>query len=384
MPLRFAPAILLVAVLSAAEIPSSLSAVVAHEWGTFTAVAGYDGSAVQWSPVAATSDLPCFVHRLSAQGVKLSYAMVRMETPVLYFYSAKPATLSVRVDFPHGVLTEWYPEVSRALPKDTFYDLQGGRLEWDSLEVRPGDAAAFPSTQGASRYYAARETEAAPLAIGAEREKLIFYRGVGDLKVPLRPRALDERSVEIVNSGAAPIAAAILFENRSGQIGYRVLRDLKDAQTVDMPQPGASEIALRKELEGILVENGLYEKEARAMVETWRDSWFEEGARIFYIVPRAAVDAAVPLAVTPPPKETVRVFVGRVEMLTPRTEWAIDAALATGDAGTLEKYGRFLDAFVHQMQTQGKARTESPAARELMRRMMLKVSSAYGAQNCVQ
>jgi hypothetical protein len=35
-----------------------------------------------------------------------------------------------------------------------------------------------------------------------------------------------------------------------------------------------------------LVEFGLYRKEAEPMVETWRDSWFEEGIRLFYIVPR--------------------------------------------------------------------------------------------------
>jgi hypothetical protein len=389
MPLRFAPAVLLAAALFAAEIPSTPSAVVAHEWGTFTAVAGYDGSAVAWSPLdAGASDLPCFVHRLSAQGVKLSYATVRMETPVLYFYAAKPATLNVRVYFPHGVLTEWYPQVTSVQPRDYVTSLGGGRLEWDSLEVRPGDAPAFPSTKGASRYYAARETESAPLAIplaaGGEREKLIFYRGVGNIQVPLQPRSIDERTVEIRNTGAAPIGAAVLFENRGGQIGYRVVRDLTEARTVAMPQPGASDVALRKELEGILVESGLYEKEARAMVETWRDSWFEEGARIFYIVPRAAVDEAVQLAVTPAPKEMTRVFVGRVEMLTPRTEWAIDAALASGDAATLEKYGRFLDAFVNQMQKQGKARTESPAAKALLHQMMLKVSAAYGGSNCVQ
>jgi hypothetical protein len=30
---------------------------------------------------------------------------------------------------------------------------------------------------------------------------------------------------------------------------------------------------------------GLFPKEAHAMVDTWRDSWFEEGTRAFYILP---------------------------------------------------------------------------------------------------
>ena len=37
------------------------------------------------------------------------------------------------------------------------------------------------------------------------------------------------------------------------------------------------------------------------MIDTWRDSWFEEGMRIFYILPRKAVDGVLPLKITPSP-----------------------------------------------------------------------------------
>ena len=39
---------------------------VAHEWGTFTSIAGEDGRAVQWLPQAGPTDLPCFVERVEA------------------------------------------------------------------------------------------------------------------------------------------------------------------------------------------------------------------------------------------------------------------------------------------------------------------------------
>jgi hypothetical protein len=303
---------------------------------------------------------------------------------VLYFYSQRPATLSVRVDFPRGLITEWYPRESKALPENTFYQMENGRLEWNGLEVRPGDAAAFPAGAGKSRYYAARDTEASPLAIAGEREKLIFYRGVGNMTIPLLVTSPDENTIELRNSGGLPIAAAVLFENRGGQIGYRVLRDVNGSRKVDLPSPGASEIELRKDLEAILVEQGLYAKEAHAMVETWRDSWFEEGARVFYILPRAAVDAAVPLTVSPTPKETVRVFVGRIELLTPRTEWAIDAALATGDVATLEKYGRFLSILLDQMKARGKAQVQSRDAKLLLDGMLAKMAREYSSPSCVK
>ena len=47
----------------------------------------------------------------------------------------------------------------------------------------------------------------------------------------------------------------------------------------------------------LLVARGLYPKEAKAMVESWRGSWFEQGTRLFYIVSNEAVDAILPLQV---------------------------------------------------------------------------------------
>jgi len=34
---------------------------IVHEWGTFTSIAGADGTAVEWLPLAGPADLPCFV-----------------------------------------------------------------------------------------------------------------------------------------------------------------------------------------------------------------------------------------------------------------------------------------------------------------------------------
>src|SRR5262245_29539267 len=67
-----------------------------HEWGTFTSVAGREGTAVEWMPAGGPTDLPCFVNLSGAgpkglapfaQGGRTNRATVRMETPVLYFYA---------------------------------------------------------------------------------------------------------------------------------------------------------------------------------------------------------------------------------------------------------------------------------------------------------
>src|SRR5258705_3456648 len=51
-------------------------------------------------------------------------------------------------------------------------------------------------------------------------------------------------------------------------------------RSLQRPELGADIVSLRGELEQSLVANGLFADEAHAMVETWRDSWFEEGTRV--------------------------------------------------------------------------------------------------------
>src|SRR5947209_7377150 len=94
--------------LLASETVPIPTGVVAHEWGTFTSIAGRDGAPVRWYALGGPSKLPCFVHQSGFLGKGSAYTTVRMETPVIYFYSARPATLSVKVQFPSGRLTEWF------------------------------------------------------------------------------------------------------------------------------------------------------------------------------------------------------------------------------------------------------------------------------------
>jgi len=81
------------------------------------------------------------------------------------------------------------------------------------------------------------------------------------------------------------------------------------------------------------------------MINTWPDSWFEEGMRVIYILPQRQVDAVLPLIIQPAPAETTRAFVGRIEMLSPGMKQNMENAMASGDTATLEKFGRFLGAF---------------------------------------
>jgi hypothetical protein len=336
--------------------------VTVHEWGTFTSVAGANGESVMWAPLRAAADLPCFVHSIGP--AKYWPGLIRMETPVDYFYTQTPARVSVHVDFPDGTVTEWYPKAVQA----------DRSIDWNDLTILPGASLVLPSSKGTSRYYAARATDSAELQSGGENEKVLFYRGMGNFKVPLEPVA-NGNGVVLRNNSAETIPLAILFENQNGRIGYRITRNLKDNISLYAPDLNAGFDSLRNDLTAALEQFGLYPKEAAAMVETWRDSWFEQGMRVIYLMPRATVDKVLPLKVTPAPKETQRVFVGRVEMLSPWTERTIRAAMETNDTKKLDQFERFLAPFLAQIRAKG-GLTESLLATKYAQQVAAGINSA--------
>ena len=312
--------------------------ITVHEWGTFTSVAGANGEALQWLPQGGASDLPCFVDRNFFNIKGSLWGTVRMETPVLYFYAPQDVTVDVKVAFKQGVITEWYPKA--------FVNTQPsgaeGRIDWYKVEISPSIATNFPVEPGASHYYLARATDATPLRVGLQNERFLFYRGVGFFAPPLSATVGADGKTVVWSSRDNAIGDVILFENRKGVVSYSVHHAAAGRMTLDRPVLDDESTAPKRELAALLVANGLYRKEAEAMVATWSDSWFEEGTRLFYIVPRTSVDAILPLTMTPAPTEVARVFVGRLELITPATQADVARALAADDRVALAKYGRFL------------------------------------------
>ena len=139
-------------------------ALVVHEWGTFTSIAGENGEALAWSPQLGSDDLPCFVERFRRyRGKGFVRGTVRMETPVLYFYAPRETSVNVSVGFPGGLITEWFPraEVSPTEPvaddglaRPRFM----GRAKWTGVRVLPGSREDFPTQGRSSHYYLARQT----------------------------------------------------------------------------------------------------------------------------------------------------------------------------------------------------------------------------------
>ena len=332
------------------------SQLVVHEWGTFTSIAGADGAAVEWLPVSPKSDLPSFVEHLRNADVKGGLrGTVRMETPVIYFYSPRQTAVSVRVSFAKGLITEWFPHAAAVRPAEarpvSLDPSVSGTIAWKDVTITPASNEAFLRENAPSHYYAARETSANNVCIAApsgnQLEKFLFYRGVSAFTPPLSAKVLANGQLQLHNNAQA-IPTLILFERRGDRLGYTI-STFESSGALDPPSTSGTFDSLRSDFENALVAQGLYRDEAHAMLETWRDSWFEEGSRLFYIVPRPFVDSVLPLSIHPVPSQLTRVFVGRIELVTPATENDVETALLSADNETLQKYERFLAPIVQIM-----------------------------------
>ncbi len=321
-----------------------------HEWGTFTSIAGPDGQPVPWRPLSGPSDLPCFVTTLNPNSVKLPQggvvamkALVRMETPVLYFYAPGPVTARVSVGFPEGVFSEWYPQATVAMFQPVNTPQWQWRIKWSNVQIAPGAKEEFPTEPAESHYYAARDTDAAPVTVGTQQEKFLFYRGIASFASPINARIARDGSVSVAEKSAAPIDSFVLFERRGGRFGYRIVSADRTDLRIERPELNGTLESLRRDLREMLIARGLFAREAAAMVETWHDSWFEEGTRLLYVLPQSTVDGILPIDIEPKPAKITRVFVGRMEVVTPEMETEIAAAMQSQDRAVLRKYGRFLE-----------------------------------------
>ena len=327
------------------------SELTVHEWGTFTSIAGADGQAVEWRPLTGPSDLPCFVTTLNPNSIKINAregipglkALVRMETPVLYFYSPSATTARVSVGFPQGLFSEWYPQATVGLAQQETPGQWQWQIKWADVRVTPGAKEAFPTEPDGSHYYAARETDAAPVSVGTQQEKFLFYRGIASFAPPISATIARDGYISVVQKTGDVVDTFVLFERRGSHFGYRVVSADRGDLRIERPVLTGTLESLRRDLRDMLTKRGLYPREAAAMVETWRDSWFEEGARLFYPLPQSTVDKLLPIEIDPKPANLTRVFVGRMEVVTPEMESEVAAAIRVNDQPVLRKYGRFLE-----------------------------------------
>ena len=347
---------------------------IVHEWGTFTTFSGSNGVHLDFRPLL-DNELPDFVFDRASQSGQVNWfskgrlrTRVRMETPVTYFYTDRERTVRAKVEFPKGLLTEFYPPVVSMAPAfDEKLGLQGngepignGMLDWGEIDLYPVSSlrtqvkdqqtaewmaqhlahSILPNADG-NHYAAARNTDSALVHVRRERdpkqndtplvrrprgefiEKFLFYRGVGKFDVPVSVTNTTPDKFSVTNTGTEPLPRMIVLRVTGDQRSYAFVPALAAGQSVDLPAPDQNVDwdPLRELVVAELIQTGLYPKEAQAMVDTWSSSWFtEEGLRLFYLVPQKVTDEILPLTISPKPDEQLRVMVGRVEIMAKSQE----------------------------------------------------------------
>ncbi|HEY3763470.1 MAG TPA: hypothetical protein VGN23_17125 [Verrucomicrobiae bacterium] len=378
------------------------SSYTVHEWGTFTDVQGGDGRLLSWRPLQ-TSELPGFVRNWQNAGMNRRFADIdgkpfigkggmvtlqRLETPVMYFYSAQAMKVDVKVNFPGGLITEWYPQATQmgpSVPLDPNASPDATLPErgavWKQLQLLPESAEVgqlqsyLPPEESGRHYFAARKTSADTVRMEfAGRtnepdnyEKFIFYRGAGSFETPLNVSIDAQNEVVVKNTGDQALSHLFLLVIKNDRGGFEEIESLSPGESKTLPtfeQENSPVIRFDSIADGqaklgtavhtALVGAGLFDDEAAAMVNTWKDSWFaEDGVRVLYLLPRDWTDKTLPLTLNPRPQKVVRVMVGRAELITPGTVADLAAVLAKAEAGdvdarhqavdTLTRLGRFAE-----------------------------------------
>jgi hypothetical protein len=343
------------------------SALVVHEWGTFTELQNDSGTALGG---INTDDepVPSFVHRISnsllartynipydfslllSKGVPLNYARatMRMETPVLYFYppSAQetPMIANVSVAFRGGWISEYYPNAevnAPGLKKMELSPATVGTLRWQGLQV--GAEGTIPETDDPVWTTPRLPDSARLVTTEGEAEDYLFYRGVGNFSGPLRVTTdrdknllqIEMRSAETNGEQPEPIQGMWLVETEAdGTLAYRRVdtgvpqgTDLSIAE-VDRDFASTDFSAdnkplLHHDMHKALCRAGLFPAEATAMLGTWDRAYFQApGLRLFYLVPQSWIESRLPLSVTvedsQTPVEISRVMIGRIELTSDR------------------------------------------------------------------
>jgi hypothetical protein len=372
------------------EQPTDL---VIHEWGTFLGMSGSDGTALD-GMYHEEHALPSFVHARSRDQLRLPAVFLKGETPVIYFYTQKPQSVRLGVGFPKGVWTQWYPQALRVEPSlvqqaQAPDRIRDGRICWavDLIpasvaearrQSRSGDIPALPPTNADALWHFARDVDAAYVQCvnnaheppAAEYERFLFYRGLGEARLPLR---LDASSGGTLTLDSDPtigdgVRHVFVLRVEKGRAAYRYLPIVRSGQTVANVIPSPDETkplkvftkTIAADLASRLEASGLYAKEARAMVNTWTTSYFQtDGIRVLFVLPQRWTDSFIPMSVTPRPKQVVRVMVGRLELLSREREQLAEAAiksLASADAtrrseaySFLAEQGRYVEPMIRRV-----------------------------------
>ena len=107
------------------------------------------------------------------------------------------------------------------------------------MRISPRASEDFSREADGNHYYVARETDASPLQLDSDKEKFLFYRGLGGFEPPISARVARDGSVVVTNRNGDAVGDVILFDNRGGTIACRIRQAVGGSQiTIDCQDVG--------------------------------------------------------------------------------------------------------------------------------------------------
>jgi hypothetical protein len=348
------------------------SPLVVHEWGTITTRHAPDGTpSGRLNRISESEVLPAFVHRYEPPSTKdnpqksLTKSPVtpgrpdvtmRLETPVLYFYppagSSSVPPFDVSVTFRGGIVNEFYPRADASVEVDVdrvnakieagyikawdgavLNNYVVGGLHWRGLSLK--EAVTIPQTSSDAWLAPRRVRSVGVVTPSGEGERYLFYRGVAhldalvqtklsrgevQLRAPQRLHWLRAPSMTIANLWLVDIrpdgSAAFREYTQIGIAKDAASRELRRVPLFTATDYTTARLGdLRRAMKQALMAAGLFEDEAEAMLETWKESYYRtSGLRIFYTVPDEWLSYFLPLRISVP-HELKRVLVGRIDLM---------------------------------------------------------------------
>jgi len=350
-------------------VVTSLSARVqlqVHEWGTITTHHLSNGQPEgRLNRIRKARVLPDFVHKYAPAETESNPLMQKVETEgrpditmrldasVIYFHVPEGEQIieafDVKIDFRGGVINEFYPSANPPMAMDrergdskvqlgVLKNWDGKELShhvesslaWDRLHLT--NSFNFSCTEK-NLWRASRRVKSNNL-INAEGEveRYLFYRGVAHLDA-LFQTIITNTNIELRAQqtldwlpGDSMVLPKIWIVD-TDELGETAYREITGA-SVSKTRPNGKLFTmerfeqkaysyenlsrLKRSMTRTLVQRGLFEDEANAMMETMKESYFNAyGVRAFYIVPREWIDKYLPLGISAPHRLT-RVYIGKM------------------------------------------------------------------------
>ena len=316
----------------AAEAPAQ-NGLAVHEWGVFRLHDSVDFANADMKQ--EWNGLPRFVYgQVPGRDLPQQQSNIMVLKPVIYLHSSQACSIDLRVDFPGGMPTVWWPRTTTPAVNDGVVT-EGAKkgepfrfLQWNFqiIKTAPVKESLRPVSDKhwMNRLRAVKADTVSMQnppstrdnglqAEGFEQEKFIYYDGM-----PAKFRGIEMRvtkdKITVANPGSFD-AFDVTIVDRRQKDDFRVARLSKlDHGTKDRPiefveakangWPDKEAKVLLEQLK----DAGLFEDEAQSLVDVWKQEFFQaEGLTLFYRIPQEQYERILPLTMKPKPEKLIRV-----------------------------------------------------------------------------